>query len=116
MYSCKRRRHFVSQFKDEEKQDNSPEGMGDSSCRRKNKFTELRPAKHARIDALTDVVDMHIEQSHNLDVQSGDCATGMEEFEGSTPEDCTPLINQGVLKKMKPTRRRRFSWSNKTER
>ncbi|KAK7341085.1 hypothetical protein VNO80_24009 [Phaseolus coccineus] len=67
MYSCKRHCHFVSQFKDEEKPDNSPEGMGDSSCRRKNKFTKHRPAKHARIDALTDVVDMHIEQSHNLD-------------------------------------------------
>ncbi|KAK7355373.1 hypothetical protein VNO80_14628 [Phaseolus coccineus] len=116
MYSCKRRRHFVSQFKDEEKDDNSPEGMGDSSCRRKNKFTDLRPAKHARIDALTDVVDMHIEQSHNLDVQSGDCATYMEEFEESTPEDCTPLINQCVLKKMKPTRHRRFIWSDKTDR
>ncbi|KAK8468135.1 hypothetical protein PHAVU_007G234600 [Phaseolus vulgaris] len=116
MYSCKRRRHFVSQFKDEEKDDNSPEGMGDSSCRRKNKFTDLRPAKHARIDALTDVVDMHIEQSHNLDVQSGDCATDMEEFEESMPEDCTPLINQCVLKKMKPTRHRRFIWSDKTDR
>jgi len=117
MYSCKRRhRHFISQFKDEEKDNNSPESMSDSSRRRKNKFTDLRPAKHARVDALTDVMDMHIEESHNLDVHSGNCATDMEKFEESTPEDCTPLSNQCVVKKKEPKHHRRFSWSDKTDR
>jgi len=82
LYSCKRpRHHFVSQFKDEEKDNNSPEGMSDSSRHRKNKFTDLRPTKHARIESLADVVDMHVEESHNLDVHSGNCATDMEKFE-----------------------------------
>lgn len=115
MFSCKRRRHFVNQFKDDEKEDTSLEGMGNSSCLRKVKSTHLRPTKHARIDALTDVVDTHIEESHNLDVHSGDCATDMQEFEESVPEDCTPFINQCV-NKVKPTRHRRFIWSDKTDR
>ncbi|CAJ1966952.1 unnamed protein product [Sphenostylis stenocarpa] len=110
------RRHFVNQFKDEEKEDNSPEGQGNSSSRRKNKSIDLRPAKRARIDAVTDVVDMHFEESHNLGVHSGQCATHMQGLEESMPEDCIPLINQCVLNKMKPTRHRRFIWSDKTDR
>ncbi|XP_027908281.1 uncharacterized protein LOC114167388 isoform X2 [Vigna unguiculata] len=116
MYSCKRRRHLVNQFKDEENDDNSPEDTGNASCCRKNKSTDLRPAKRARTDALTDVVDMHIEEPHNLDVHSEDCATDMQEFGESMPEGCTLLINQCVLNKMKATRRRRFIWSDKTDR
>ncbi|KAH1259669.1 hypothetical protein GmHk_02G002996 [Glycine max] len=115
MYKSHRR--FVYQFKDEKIEDNSPECKGNSSRRRKKKSTELRPAKHARIDdAVTDVVDMHIEGSQNLDVHSGECATHMQEFEESMPQDCIPLISQRVLTKMKPTRLRRFIWSDKTDR
>ncbi|KAL5122069.1 hypothetical protein HKD37_02G002945 [Glycine soja] len=115
MYKSHRR--FVYQFKDEKIEDNSPECKGNSSRRRKKKSTELRPAKHARIDdAVTDVVDMHIEGSQNLDVHSGECATHMQEFEESMPQDCIPLISQRVLTKMKPTRQRRFIWSDKTDR
>ncbi|KAH1058026.1 hypothetical protein GYH30_002546, partial [Glycine max] len=65
---------------------------------------------------VTDVVDMHIEGSQNLDVHSGECATHMQEFEESMPQDCIPLISQRVLTKMKPTRLRRFIWSDKTDR
>ncbi|KHN11338.1 hypothetical protein glysoja_036035 [Glycine soja] len=115
MYKSHRR--FVYQFKDEEIEDNSPECKGNSSRRKRKKSTELRPAKHARIDdAVTDVVDMHIEGSQNLDVHSGECATHMQEFEESMPQDCIPLISQRVLTKMKPTRLRRFIWSDKTDR
>lgn len=59
---------------------------------------------------------MHIEGSQNLDVHSGECATHMQEFEESMPQDCIPLISQRVLTKMKPTRQRRFIWSDKTDR
>ncbi|RDX90912.1 hypothetical protein CR513_27175, partial [Mucuna pruriens] len=116
MYSSKRRRHFLNQFKDEEKEDNSPECRGNSSRCKKKSSTELRPAKHARIDAVTDVVDMNIEESRNLGVHSGECATHMQEFEESVPQDSIPLISQCVLTKMKPTRQRRFVWSDKTDR
>ncbi|CAJ1936516.1 unnamed protein product [Sphenostylis stenocarpa] len=114
MYSSKRHRRFINQFKDEEKEDNSPECIGNSSRCRKRKSTELRHAKHATIDAVTDVVDMHIEESHNLGVHSGDCATDIQEIE-SMAEDSSPHINQCVLNKMKPTRHRRFIWSDKTD-
>ncbi|TKY53823.1 hypothetical protein E2542_SST25366 [Spatholobus suberectus] len=116
MYSSKRRRHFLNQFKDEENEGNSPECKGNSSRRRKKKSTELRPAKHARIDAVTDVEDMHIEESHNLGVHSGECAPHMQEFEESVPQDCIPLTSQSILTKMKPTHQRRFVWSDKTDR
>ncbi|TKY51464.1 B-block binding subunit of TFIIIC [Spatholobus suberectus] len=115
MYSSKYRRHFLNQFKDEENEDNSPECKGNSSRRRKKKSTELRPAKHARIDAVT-VEDMHIEEAHNLGVHSGECAPHMQEFEEIVPQDCIPLINQSILTKMKPTRQRRFIWSDKADR
>ncbi|KHN24557.1 uncharacterized protein LOC114390526 isoform X1 [Glycine soja] len=120
MYSSKRRRHFLNQLDDEEKEDNSPECKGNSSrCRKKNS-SEPRLAKHARIDAVTDVEDMHIEESHNFGVHSRERATHMQKFEDDygleDSQDCIPLINQCVLTQMKLTRQRRFVWSDKIDR
>ncbi|XP_027358131.1 uncharacterized protein LOC113867201 isoform X2 [Abrus precatorius] len=119
VYSGKRRR-CLNQFKDEGKDNNLLEYKGSSSCRRRKRSTDLRPAKHARIDAATDFAGMHIEP-HNLGVHSGEHATHMQESEGDDNEvegsqDCIPLISQCVLTKMKPTRQRRFVWSDKTDR
>ncbi|KAK7313964.1 hypothetical protein VNO77_39171 [Canavalia gladiata] len=115
-----KRRHCLNQLKDEEKENNSLKCKGSSSRRRKKNSTELRPAKHARVDTVNDGVGMHIEEPHNLGVHSGECATHMEEFEEDDYEaegsqDCIP-INQCVLTKMKPKRQRRFVWSDKTDR
>nr|KYP44573.1 hypothetical protein KK1_033920 [Cajanus cajan] len=109
MYYSMRRRHSINQFKDEEKEDNSPECNSNSSRCRQKKFTELRPAKRAKIDAVTDV-GMHIEESHNLGMHSGECASDIQEFEDSVPQDSIPLIGQCLLTKVKPTRQKRFIW------
>ncbi|KAJ1411476.1 hypothetical protein SESBI_21175 [Sesbania bispinosa] len=116
-----KRRHCHNQFNDEENEDDSLERKRNSSRRRKRNSTELRPAKHARIDAATDVVGVHTEKQHNLGIHSGDHATHMQEFDEDNNEiegsqDCCPLIRQCVLTKMKPARQRRFLWSDKTDR
>ncbi|KAL2317767.1 hypothetical protein Fmac_031643 [Flemingia macrophylla] len=116
MYYSMRRRHSFNQFKDGETDDNAPECNGNSSSCRKQKITELRPTKHQRIDSGADVVGMHIEGSHNLGVHSGECASHNQEFEESAPQVRIPLISQCFLTKMKPTRQRRFIWSDKTDR
>lgn len=120
MYSSKRR-HCLKQFKDEGNENTTLECKGSSSRRRKYNSTELRPAKHARIDEATDV-DMHIEEQDNLVSHSGERATHTQEFEEDGHHEiegsqhCCPLITQCVLSKMKPTRQRRFVWSDKTDR
>ncbi|KAK7264858.1 hypothetical protein RJT34_32471 [Clitoria ternatea] len=118
MYYSKRR-HWLNQFKDEE--NSSLECKGSSSRRRKNNSLEVKPAKKARIDAVTDVLSMNKEEPHNLDLHSRQHATHVEEFEEDDYEiegsqGCIPLISQCVLTKMKPTRQRRFIWSDKTDR
>ncbi|KAK7271540.1 hypothetical protein RJT34_27516 [Clitoria ternatea] len=118
MYSSRHRR-CLNQSKDEE--NSSLECKGSTSRRRKNNSTELKPAKHARIDAATDVLSMNKEEPHNLDLHSGQHATHVEEFEEDDYEvegsqGCIPLISQCVLTKMKPARERRFIWSDKTDR
>lgn len=117
MYYSKRR-HCLNQFNDEESENNSLEHKG-YSRRRKKSSPELRPAKHARIDTATDVVGMHIEEQHNMVM--GEHATHMQEFEEDNCEiegsqDCCPPISQCVSIKMKPTRQKRFIWSDKTDR
>ncbi|KAK7386106.1 hypothetical protein VNO78_26063 [Psophocarpus tetragonolobus] len=121
MYYSKRRRHFLNQLKDEDKADSSPDHQGSSSRRRKKNSTELRAAKLARVDAVTNVVDMDIEESLNLGMHSGERATHLpeieeEDYEVEGSQECIPLISQCMLTKMKPTRQRRFVWSDKTER
>ncbi|KAK7282250.1 hypothetical protein RIF29_10882 [Crotalaria pallida] len=117
-----KRRHCLNHFKDEGNENNALECKGTSSRRRKKDFTELRPAKHARIDAASDAVGMHMEEQYNLGIHSEEHATHLQELEEDDhneiegSQDCCPPISQSVLSKMKPTRQRRFIWSDKTDR
>ncbi|XP_019460992.1 PREDICTED: uncharacterized protein LOC109360501 [Lupinus angustifolius] len=123
------RRHCYNQLKDEGIENNSLERKGTSSHHRKKDSTELRPAKHARIGAATDAVGMHMEEhgthskeQYNLGIHSKEHGTHLHEFEEDDhnemegSQDCCPPISQCVLSKMKPTRQRRFIWSDKTDR
>ncbi|XP_061338236.1 uncharacterized protein LOC133285090 isoform X2 [Gastrolobium bilobum] len=116
VYSSKRR-HCLNLFKDEENENNS---LGRKGKHSKKNSTELRAAKRAKMDAATEVVGVR-EEEYNLGVHSGDDATHMQEFEEDDYEiegsqDHCPLISQCVLSKMKPTRQRRFIWSDETDR
>ncbi|XP_057453940.1 uncharacterized protein LOC130745606 isoform X3 [Lotus japonicus] len=120
MYYSKRH-HYPNQFNDEENENNSLEREGSSSRRRKEISTECRPTKYARIDAATDIVGMPMEEQYNLGIHSGKHATQRQEFEEDNNEvegsqDCYPRISQCLLTKMKPTRQRRFVWSDDTDR
>ncbi|CAJ2638415.1 unnamed protein product [Trifolium pratense] len=119
MYYSKRR-HGLNQLNDEESEDNSLERKGNSSFRRKKDSPELRPAKHARIDAATGVMEKHIDDQH-MGIYSEEQATHMQEFEEVNYEiegspDCSPCISQRILTATKAPRQRRFIWSDKTDR
>lgn len=122
MYYSKRR-HDLNQLNDEESENNSLEPKGYSSCRRKKDSPELRPAKHARIDAATDVMHNQIGEQHNMGIHSGEQVVHNQEFEEGNYEiegsqDCSPCISQSILTAMtpKPPRQTRFIWSDKTDR
>lgn len=82
----------------------------------------MSPAKHAKVDVATDAVGMDMEEQHNLSIHSRERDTHLEEFEEDDlyetegSQDCRPLISQCVLSKLKPTRQRRFIWSDITDR
>lgn len=106
--SYSKRRHCLNQFKDEQSENSSPERKGNSSCRRKNNSLELRPTKHSRVDAATDVMDKHTDDQRNMGIYSGEQAPHMQEFEEGS--------SRCILTGMKPPRQSRFIWSDKTDR
>ncbi|KAE9605186.1 putative B-block binding subunit of TFIIIC, winged helix-turn-helix DNA-binding protein [Lupinus albus] len=123
------RRHCYNQLKDEGIENNPRGHKVTSSHHRKKDSTELRPAKHARTDAATNAVGIHMEEhgthskeQYNLGIHSKEHDTNLHEFEEDDhyemegSEDCCPPISQCVLSKMKPIRQRRFIWSDKTDR
>ncbi|KAI4355444.1 hypothetical protein L6164_004219 [Bauhinia variegata] len=128
MYSSKRR-HCLNQLKDEDSLDHLPRRKRVASHLKNRSSLESRPAKSARIDPAAEIVSTHIGEQDASDTASGDDATHSQEFqdddqceiedsEANENEngDCYPLIRQCVLSKNKPTRQRRFVWSDETDR
>lgn len=121
-----KRRHGLNQFKDQahdclKNAKCSLKRKGRSSCCQEKDSPESRPAMHARIDAATDSAGIDMEEQ-DVCMDTGEHDTHMEGLqedghqEIENNEDFRPLINRCVLSKMKPTRRRRFLWSDETDR
>ncbi|KAJ7951536.1 putative B-block-binding subunit of tfiiic protein [Quillaja saponaria] len=109
----------------------------DSSRRRRKRSSEASSAKHPRIDTATgqlvdqrlgivpDTVDQIMEEQnallchsgeHNLPAFQEEGNPEIEDLEANEDEESCPLITQCLFSKMKPTRQKRFSWTDETDR